>query len=189
MNNFYSNEELSSLGLMSYGSNVLISRKASIYTPGNISIGNNVRIDDFCILSGKIQIGNYIHVGAYSALYGGKKGIVLDDYVGISSRVTIYAVSDDYSGEAMTNPMIPDQYKNLIHGKVFIGRHVIIGSGSVILPGVNIREGSSIGALSLVSADTDEWSINAGIPSRMLKERSRNLLYLEQKLLNEKNKI
>lgn len=48
---FYSREQLEKIGFKSLGKNVLISDKSSIYSPENISIGNNVRIDDFCILS------------------------------------------------------------------------------------------------------------------------------------------
>jgi len=55
MNSFYTEDELKEIGLKSYGHNVLISRKANLYSVSEISIGNNVRIDDFCILSGKIK--------------------------------------------------------------------------------------------------------------------------------------
>ncbi len=47
MNSFYSQEELKKIGFLSVGKNVLISKKASIYNPGVISVGNHVRIDDF----------------------------------------------------------------------------------------------------------------------------------------------
>ena len=77
MSSFYSVDELNTLGLKSFGENVLISRKCSIYSPEKISIGNNVRIDDFCILSGNISLGSHIHISAYSALYG-TKGIIMD---------------------------------------------------------------------------------------------------------------
>jgi galactoside O-acetyltransferase len=184
-NSFYNEEELENLGLKSYGHKVLISRKASIYGVENISIGSNVRIDDFCILSGIIAIGDYVHIAAYSALYGGMEGIYLSDFSNISSRVSIYAISDDYSGESMTNPMIPDKYKKIQKGKVFIGKHAIIGSSSVILPGVVISDGSAFGAMSLINKSTDEWSINAGTPSRKIKERKKDLLLLEQQFLNE----
>lgn len=60
MSNFYNEVELKNLGLKSYGENVLISKKCSIYGAENIEIGNNVRIDDFCILSGEIKIGNCV---------------------------------------------------------------------------------------------------------------------------------
>ena len=96
---FYTEQELSQLGLKSYGENVRISRYAQIYSPEKISIGDNVRIDDFCILSGNIAIGSYIHIAAYCALYGADEGIVMEDYTGLSARATIYAAIDDFSGK------------------------------------------------------------------------------------------
>ena len=76
---FYSPEELKEIDFKSVGENVLISRKVSIYSPQKISIGNNVRIDDFCILSGNITLGNYCRIAAYCALYG-SHGIIMEDY-------------------------------------------------------------------------------------------------------------
>lgn len=48
---FYSREQLEKIGFKVLGENVLISDKTSIYSPENISIGNDVRVDDFSILS------------------------------------------------------------------------------------------------------------------------------------------
>lgn len=180
MDSFFSKEELQLLNIK-VGNNVKISRKSSIYGY-NIEIGDNVRIDDFCILSGKIRLGNYIHIAAYSALYGGTEGIYVKDYANISSRVSIYALSDDYSGETMTNPMIPDEYKNVDSRRVIINKHVIIGSTSVLLPGVDLGEGSAFGSFSFINNNSDEWSINAGIPAKKIKERSKKCLEYEQKL-------
>lgn len=185
MNSFYTPYELKELGLASFGENVLISSKASIYGAEKISIGNNVRIDDFCILSGKITIGNYVHIAAYSALYGDLEGVVVENYANISSKVTIYAVNDDYSGEGMTNPMIPDKYKKIQRKEVVIGRHVIIGSGCVVLPGSILGEGSSFGAMTLINRSSQPWSINVGIPFKKIRERSRALLELEEKFSRE----
>ena len=98
VNSFYTYEELQKMGLKELGENVLISRKASIYSPEHIKIGNNVRIDDFCILSGDIEIGNYVHIAAYVALYG-KNGIKIGNFCGCSARTTIYSATDDFSGE------------------------------------------------------------------------------------------
>ena len=111
MTSFYTDQELQNLGLKEYGTNVLISRKCSIYGASHISIGNNVRIDDFCILSGNIKIGNYVHISAYTSMFSGDSHIVIGDFVALSSRNVIYAESDDYSGESMVNPMVPDEYK------------------------------------------------------------------------------
>ena len=177
-NSFYSEPELADLGLKSYGKNVLISRKASLYACEKISLGDNVRIDDFCILSGKITIGNYVHIAAAVLLYGGSAGINIDDYSTISSRGAVYAVSDDYSGETMTNPMIPEKYRGAWEEPVYIGRHVIIGTNCTVLPGVTVSEGTSVGAQSLLNKSTDEWSIYYGSPAKKKSERSRTLLNL-----------
>ena len=177
---FFSAEELRVLGLRAYGCNVKISRKCSIYQASSIVLGDNVRVDDFCILSGRIKIGNYVHVAAYSALYAGDIGIEIGDFSNISSRVAIYAISDDYSGNSMTNPMISERYKDLQKEKVSIDRHVIIGTGCTILPGVKIAEGSAVGSMSLVKKSTEPWTINAGIPAEKKKMRSRKLLEMEK---------
>ena len=179
-NSFYSMEELKDMGFKSIGADLSISKKASFYGVENISIGSHVRIDDFCILSGEISIGDYIHIAAYSALYGSDAGIQINEFANISSRVRIYAVTDDYSGESMTSPMIPDEYKNLQKAPVYIGRHAIIGSGSVILPGSEIGEGCAVGSLSLIKNALDAWWIYAGIPAKKLKERSKGLLEKEK---------
>lgn len=185
MNSYYSVEELKRIGLKSIGSNVKISRKASIYGADHIVLGNNVRIDDFCILSGHIELGNYIHIAAYTALYGGDAGIYISDFVNISSRICIYSVSDDYSGESMTSPLIPDKYKNVKSQPVYIEKHVIIGTTSVVLPGVILKEGSSFGSYSLINHDAEEWTIYAGIPAKKLKARKKDLLKLEEKFILE----
>lgn len=174
MSSFYSRRELKEIGLKSFGENVLISKKCSIYSPQTIQVKDNVRIDDFCILSGEIQIGNNIHISAYTALYGAQ-GIVLEDYVTISGRNMIYSVNDDYSGEYMTNPM-NNKHSNVSGGPVIFKKHVIVGCGCVVLPNVILEEGTAIGAMSLVNKSTQPWNMYVGTPIRLLKERSRNLL-------------
>ena len=110
MVSFYSKEELKKLGIKEIGENVFISKKASIYSPEKIKIGNNVRIDDFCILSGDIEIGDYVHIAAYVALYG-KYGIKIGDFCGCSARCTIYSATDDFSGEYSLDEKIYDRLK------------------------------------------------------------------------------
>lgn len=173
------------IGFAAVGDNVLISDRASFYGAERIRIGSNVRIDDFCVLSageGGIDIGSYVHI-AVGALLIGTANIAVSDFVGISSRVAIYSSSDDYSGAAMTGPMVPDQFKNVHHADVVLGRHAIIGSGSVLLPGVQLGEGVAIGALSLVSKNCEPFFVYAGNPARKIKERKRDLLELEKNFL------
>ncbi|MCM1387282.1 MAG: acyltransferase [Bacillus sp. (in: Bacteria)] len=184
---FYSKQELKELGLHSYGENVLISRNATIYGANKISIGDNVRIDDFCILSGNITLGNFIHIAAYCGLFGGESGIVMEDFSAISSRGVIYGDSDDYSGIAFTNPTVPDEFRNVSGGKVTLRRHVILGTGVSVLPNVTIGEGSAIGSMSLVNRSVDAWGIYVGIPCKKIKERKKDLLEFEKKFLKESN--
>lgn len=188
MNTFYSREELAALGLKSYGDNVFISRNAIIYHPHLVEIGHDVRIDDFATISGKVKLGNYIHIAQFCSLYGGDVGIVFDDFSGLSSKSIIYATSNDYSGEWMTNPMVPEKYTgDSINAAVHIGRHVVIGCMSVILPGVDIAEGCALGAMTLCLKSTSPWGIYAGSPARRIKDRSQHLLELEQQFLAEEH--
>ncbi len=181
MNSFYSCEELNKIGFKNLGENVSISRKASIYGAEEISIGNNVRIDDFCILSGVITIKNYVHIAAGTYLFAGNAGIYIESFSTLSSRCAIYAISDDYSGNSMTNPTVPDEYRNVTAEKVVLGEHVIIGTASTVLPGVSIGEGGSFGAMSLISKDTDPWYVYVGAPCRKIKPRSKALLEMKDK--------
>lgn len=182
MDTFYTENELRKLGIKSYGKNVFIGRKAILYNPELLEIGHDVRIDDFCILSGKIKLCNYVHLSHFCGLYGGKKGIFMEDFSGLSSKVTVYAASDDYSGESMTNPMVPGEYKpGSIDKEVIIKKHAIIGAGSVLLPGVVIAQGCSVGSMSLCIKSTEPWSINAGVPAKKIKDRAKDILLLEEK--------
>jgi galactoside O-acetyltransferase len=167
------------------GKNVLISSKASFHNPSNIYIGDNTRIDDFCVLSAGtsgIHIGNYIHIAVFCSLIG-KSKITIGDFANISSRVSIYSSNDDYSGKFMTNPTIDEKFTNVTHGNVLIRKHVIIGSGSIILPNVILEEGVCIGALSLVTRNCKGFTIYAGIPAKEIKPRNKNLLQLEKEFL------
>lgn len=186
MTSFYTEQELQELGLKEYGTNVLISRKCSIYGASHISIGNNVRIDDFCILSGNIKIGSYVHIAAYSSLFAGDSGIDIDDFCGISSRSALYAESDDYTGNALTNPTVPEKYKLITGKKIIMERHSLIGTGCTVLPGVIVGEGASIGAMSLINKDIEPWTMNVGCPCKKVRKRSKKMLEYEKELLKEK---
>ena len=176
-------QQIRVMGFASYGKNVLLSDKASYYNCKNIRLGDNVRVDDFCVLSsgvGGIDIGNYIHIAVFSSLIGAGN-ITLNDFCNISSRVSIYSSNDDYSGVSMTNPTVPLGFTNVHHANVKVGRHVIVGSGSIILPGVSIEEGVVIGALSLVKKDCTAFGIYAGIPANHIGERKGDLLEVERR--------
>jgi acetyltransferase-like isoleucine patch superfamily enzyme len=183
-NTFYTQEEVEWLGFKSVGENVLLSRNAIVYNPANISIGNEVRIDDFAILSGTITIGSYIHIAQGCKLFGASS-ITMEDFSGISADVRVYSTSDDYSGESLTNPTTPSKYKKSVMAPVNIRRHAIVGANSTILPGVTLSEGCAIGAHSLVKGDTLPWGIYVGVPAKYIKRRFSTLLKWEHEMMED----
>lgn len=182
---FYSDDELQKIGFNRVGKNVKLSRYARIYGAENISIDDNSRIDDFCILSGKIEIGKHVHIAVFCGLFGGDEGIILKDFAGLSSRSVIYAASDDYTGQAMTNPTMPDEFRKVTGGTVVIGKHALIGTGCTILSNISIGEGASVGAMSLINKELDPWTMYAGIPAKKIRNREKNILKLERKYKKE----
>lgn len=182
---YYSDEELGSMGFKRLGKNVKISTRVSIYNCGMIEIDDNSRVDDFCLLSGKIKIGKFVHITPYCNLAGGEKGITMEDFSALAYGVQVFTQSDDYSGKTLTNSTVSDKYKNEIKKRIIIRRHVIVGTHSVIMPGVILGEGTSVGAMSLIRKSTEAWSIYAGIPAKKIKDRSRGLLELEKEFLKD----
>jgi galactoside O-acetyltransferase len=184
---YLSEVELKDFGFRSIGRNVRISTDARVYGPENMSIGNNVRIDDFAILAavnGSIIIGNYVFIARNSHL-AGTSGIEIHDFSSMAANVVIYSASDDYGGDYLTAQVIPQKYTNQIGGPVIIGRHVIIGSSCTIIGPCKIGEGCSIGAMTLVQKELQPWGIYMGIPAKRFKERKKGLLALEDKFLKE----
>ncbi|MBS5527838.1 MAG: acyltransferase [Prevotella sp.] len=171
---FFEERELALLGFKSIGKGCKISRKAQFFGINNISIGNNVRIDDFCIISGNITLGSNIHISAYVALYG-NKGIIMEDYTGISARSTVYSAMDDFSGDYLVGPVHTDKKTHVTGSPVIMRRFSQIGAHCLVFPGVEISEGSVIGACSMVRHNVTAWGIYAGIPVKKLKERKQTL--------------
>ena len=167
--------------------NVQIDRTCRFFGTERIRIGSNVRIDPFCLISageGGIAIGNHVHISVAVTL-AGTGAIVLEDFAGLSNRVSIFSSNDDYSQGYMTNPTVPDEFKCVTVAPVTVGRHAIIGCGSVVLPGVTIGLGASVGALSLVNKSVPDWMIVSGNPLRRIGTRDRKLLDLEAAFLRQ----
>lgn len=184
MTSFLSQEEIAEIGFKSFGQDCLISRNARFYGPQNMTIGNHVRIDDFCILSGTITLGCYIHISAYVALYGAM-GIVFEDCSGISARGTIYSAMDDFSGDYLIGPMLPEELTHVTGGPVIVKKYVQIGAHSILFPNLTVGEGSVVGACSMVRKSLDSWGIYAGMPCKFMKARKKELLELTKQLKNE----
>ncbi|MBO1704204.1 acyltransferase [Eubacterium callanderi] len=184
MEGFYTERELeTNFHFKSCGKNVLISKKASLYMTEKMSIGHDVRIDDFALLIGNITIGNYVHIAAFCSLHASMGEIFFEDFSTLSSHVTVYAASDDYSGAALASATIPEKYRNTITGKIGIEKYGLIGAGSVLLPGAVVSQGTSLGSLSLLKEKTESWSVYAGRPCKRIKNRSKKIKKVEKEFL------
>lgn len=182
---YLTKEKLVAMGFKSVGENVRVSDKASIYNPELMVLGDSSRIDDFCVISGKVLIGKYCHITPMCLVAGGTPGITLSDFCTLAYGVKVFSQSDDYSGTTMVSSLVPKKFKNEYLAEVLLERQVIVGAGSVIFPGVTVREGCSIGAMTLVNKSTQPWGIYAGNPARRIKDRKQDLLQLETEFLKE----
>lgn len=172
------------------GKNIKIFETAKLVYPENIEIGNNVIIDDFVLIIAKkkIRIGNNVHIASFVSITGNEE-LIMEDFSGLASGVRIFSSTDDYVTGYLTNPTVPELYKNVYSKKVIIKKHAIVGANTIIMPGSIINEGTSIGANSLVNCVTEPYSVYVGNPIRKIKERDKNkLLELEKSYLKTLNK-
>lgn len=177
---YYRSDELRSLGFARVGEGTAVARNCTVIGLENITLGDFVRIDGYTTIiatAGKVEIGTHVHVCS-SCVLGARGGIRLGDFSSLSHGVRILSAIDDFSGEAMTNSTLPPHLVQVQQAPVRIGRYVPLGTGTVVLPGVEIGEGAAVTALSVVATSLPEWTICGGDPARQLRPRSRNLLKL-----------
>jgi NAD(P)-dependent dehydrogenase (short-subunit alcohol dehydrogenase family)/acetyltransferase-like isoleucine patch superfamily enzyme len=190
MANCFTIEELRKKGVTVYGKNIQVSSFVNIYNPSNLTLHDNIRIDDFTIMSckGKVEIFNHVHIGS-QCMINSSTNIIFGNYSGISSGVKLFGGCDDYSGNFLTNPTIPSKYLNVQIGDIILEDHVIVGASTVILPNVVLKEGTSVGALSLVKKSTEPWKMYCGTPLKLIKDRNDKCLVLQKELESEKQNI
>ncbi len=181
---YYCSEELRTFGFGGVGENVRIARNCTIIGLPNIFIGDEVRIDSFTAIiatTGRLTLGNRVHIAGHCHLLAADD-LSFGDLSGISQGGRIYTANDDYTGKSLMGPMVPTECRKLAKAPVSIGRYCAIGSGTVVLPGGSVGEGSVVGALSLVTRPLGPWGVYFGVPVRRLKDRSRALLAFAEQL-------
>ncbi len=175
MNEFFAADELKAFGFSEVGDNIQVSRKCSFYRISG-RIGNNVRIDDFCIFKGHVEIGSYVHVAAFCSVSGIYGKVELRDFCLLSNRVSIFTGSDDYSADTLSSSLVPEEFTTIKKGPVVIGRSVPIGAHSVILPGVTIGDAGSVGAMTVMTRSIGPGEMaRAGAPVGVVVGRKRDV--------------
>lgn len=156
------------------GEDVFISANVEIRRPHLVSVGNHVAIDTGLYLTTPATIGDYTHLGPYITVIGGlKSNLIVEDFSTIAAGSRMIAGSDQFLGEGFTSVTVPEQYRDVVkHSTIHIKRFSGIGTNVVVMPGVTIAEGSVIGACSLVTHNTEPWTIYTGVPARPIKMRN-----------------
>jgi acetyltransferase-like isoleucine patch superfamily enzyme len=184
----YSDDELRALGLASIGSDVRIDRRAAIFGAPAIEIGSHVRIDCFAVITAgpaRVRIGSYTHVAAHTYLSGAQGGIDMGYGSGIAPFAAVYSAVEDYTRGHLTNPSVPEDLREALVAPVVLGAHAALGSSSVVLAGVTLGFGCSVGALTLVSRRVRPFEVVHGNPARRVQIRDRERLLALDETLRE----
>ncbi|WP_205499628.1 acyltransferase [Rufibacter psychrotolerans] len=161
--------------LNSVGEDVFISNKVEIRRPHLVRVGSHVAIDSGVYITTAAEIGDYTHLSPYITVIGGANSkLVVGDFVTIAAGSRIICGSDKFMGEGFTSVTVPDEYRDeVVFTTVTLNKFAGVGTNAVIMPGVTIGEGSVIGACSLVTKDTEPWTIYMGVPAQPVKIRPK----------------
>lgn len=160
------------------GVDVRIGPHVVIKYPELVSIGDHVAIDDFTYVTTSLEIGNYVHIGPHCSIIGGQRGnCIFEDFSGTAAGCRLVCVSGDFFGSGLIHPFISPAHRGELHGAPIIFRiFAILGTGSIIHPGVTLGEGAAVGSASLVLNSLDPWGVYMGVPARHYKTREKKTL-------------
>ena len=170
---------------MRFGDDVIISPQAIIVRPELVTMGDHNAIDAFTFISTALEMGSYIHISPHCSIVGGAQSkLVMGDFSGLSAGCRIVCGSDSYKGDALTNPVVPKQYRKITYSTVTLERFVVLGTNVVVHPDVTIGEGTVVGSCSLVTHDLAPWGIYYGTPARRWADRRKDkILEYAQELM------
>lgn len=177
----------------SCGKGAIFGKALILRTPANISIGNNVAIDDHslvdggtgpectmrigdkvviskgCVIQAKtglLEIGDECDIGAH---------VILSSVGGIMLAPNVLIAGNCYIGGGryhLDSHETPIMYQGIYsRGPVRIGEGTWIGASATILDGVSIGRGCVIGAGALVTKDIPDYAIAVGSPAKIIQQR------------------
>jgi acetyltransferase-like isoleucine patch superfamily enzyme len=157
-----------------FGHDVRIWPMAKVISPENVTMGSHIIIDDYVFLGRheNLTVGNHVHIASHVSVTGGGT-TYLCDFVGLATGCRILSGTDDFVRGGLTGPTIPEEFRVVDRSYVTIGAHSVIGANAVVLPGVHVGEGTTVGACSVVTKDLEPWSVYVGAPARKVNDRDK----------------
>ena len=170
---------------MKKGEDVRISELAVLARPELIEMGDHIAIDQWTYISTQLKMGSYIHIAPSVSIIGGAHALlVMGDFTNIGSGSRIVCATDDFT-QGLISPVVPIEHRTVINKPVVFERYATLGVNCTVLPGVTLGEGCIVGANSLVTKDTEPWTIYAGSPARPIKKREKErIIESANKLMN-----
>jgi dTDP-4-amino-4,6-dideoxy-D-glucose acyltransferase len=167
------------------GANVFISASVEVRRPELVSVGSHVAIDTGFYCTVAAEIGDYIHIGPYVTVIGGAEGrLRMGHFSSIAAGSRVICASDEHLGHGLPGPTIPEEFRDRITREpVVFERFANVATNVVITPGVTLGEGCVIGACSLVTGNTEPWTVYYGVPARPIRERPRDRMLAAAKAL------
>ena len=163
---------------MKTGNDVIVSPQVDIKHADLIEIGNHVAIDSFFVCSTKLKIKDYVHLGPLISIIGGRDAYCeIGNFSGMAAGCRIVCASDEYQGAGIINPFIPKQYRdNVTNLPVILEDFVTLATNVIVMPGVRLGQGSVVAAGSIVTKNTQPWTIYAGSPARPIHTREKDIM-------------
>jgi len=163
------------------GEDVFISANVEIRRPQLVTVGEHVAIDTGFYLTTQAIIGDYIHIAPYVTIIGGAQGLVeMGHFSSIAAGSRVICASDKHMGAGLMGPTVPEEFHDEItFAPVIFERFASIGTNVVVLPGVRLAEGSVVGACSMITKDTEPWTVYIAKPIK-IRPRETMLEYAKK---------
>ena len=133
---------------------------------------SHIAIDKGFYCTTKIEIGDYVHIGPYVTIIGGKESsFTAKGFNNIMAGARIICGSDRFDDSGLFGAMIPKEFKGKqIIEPVIMEEFSNVGTNAIVMAGSRLRKGVLLTAGSLLIGDTEEWGVYKGNPAVLTKK-------------------
>jgi acetyltransferase-like isoleucine patch superfamily enzyme len=154
------------------GEGVEVYADALVLRPEAITLGDRVRIDDFCRLEGGqgIEVGRHVHVSSFSSIIGGGRCLI-GDMADVAHGARIITGSDQ--PDAAMSTTSPREWRHVVTSTIVLDHLSFVATNAVMMPGTSLGIGAIAAAGAVVTMAVPPWEVWAGVPARPLRPRDR----------------